>query len=142
MNKDRFMRGALWASVPYNLGGAALFAFPSSFLGQLVGLPTPVPPVYSALLAVFVLLFAGAYAWLACQPVIHRPLVALSALRQLGVFAVITAFWLFGAAPGLAVLGATGDLALGVGFVWWLVSTRQGAPADGLASTPLGQDRG
>jgi hypothetical protein len=142
MNKDRFMRGALWASVPYNIGGAALFAFPSSVLGQLVGLPVPVPPLYGALLAVFVLLFAGAYAWLACQAVIHRPLVALAAIGKFAVFGIFTVFWLFGAAPGLGVLAATGDLALAVVFVWWLVSAQQGAPADGLAPAPLRQARG
>src|SRR5207249_55184 len=57
------MRSTLWASVVYNLGGTLLFVFPSS-LGRLAGLPGPVPRVYTALLAVFVALFGGAYAWL------------------------------------------------------------------------------
>jgi hypothetical protein len=122
MNHDRVMRAALWASVPYNLGAAALFAFPSSAPGQLVGLPVPVPPLYGALVAVFVLLFGGAYAWLACQPIIHRPLVALAAIGKLSVFAVFVVLWLFGAAPGLGAIAAIGDLALAVVFVWWLLS--------------------
>jgi hypothetical protein len=136
------MRAALWASVPYNLGAAALFAFPSSAPGQLVGLPTPAPPLYGALVAVFMLLFGGAYAWLACQPVIHRPLVALAAVGKLSVFAVFTALWLFGAAPGLGALAAIGDLALAAVFVWWLLGARPGAPDGGLTSDPPRQARG
>src|SRR5262249_62246082 len=54
VDKDNFMRRALWVSVLYNFGGALLFAFPSSPLGQFAGLPTPVPPIYGALLAFFV----------------------------------------------------------------------------------------
>src|SRR5213596_3171269 len=72
------MRSALWASAVYNLGGTLLFVFPSS-LGRLAGLPAPVARVYTALLAVFVALFGGAYAWLARQPRIDRPLVAMAA---------------------------------------------------------------
>src|SRR5437762_533027 len=75
------MRSALWASVVYNLGGTLLFVFPSSF-GRLAGLPVPVPRVYTALLALFVALFGGAYAWLARQPRIDRPLVAMAALGK------------------------------------------------------------
>jgi hypothetical protein len=54
MNKDNLMRRALWISVVYNLGGALLFAFPSSLLVLLAGLPPTVPPIYCALLALFV----------------------------------------------------------------------------------------
>src|SRR5712691_10417223 len=88
MNRNRLMRRALWASVVFNLGGALLFAFPASF-GQLAGLPGPVPHVYTALLALLVALFGGAYAWLACQPCIDRPLVAFAALGKAGFFAVV-----------------------------------------------------
>jgi hypothetical protein len=125
VDKDNFMRGALWVSVVYNLGGTLLFAFPSSPLGQLAGLPTPVPPIYSALLAFFVVLFGGAYAWLARQPTIDRPLVALAAIGKAGVFAVIFTFWLFGEAPGRGVLAAIGDLALAGIFAGWLLAPQQ-----------------
>ena len=128
---DKFMRCALWASVVYNLGGALLFAFPSSPLGQLAGLPTPVPPIYSALLAFFVVLFGGAYAWLASQPNINQPLVALAAIGKAGVFAIIFVFWLFGEAPGRGVLAVTGDLILAGIFAWWLLGAQ---PLYGLKS--------
>jgi hypothetical protein len=120
VDRDRFLRGALWVSVPFNLGAALLFVFPASPLGQLAGLPVPVPPIYGTLLAFFVALFGVAYAWLACQPTINRPLVAFAAIGKAGVFAILALFWLFGEAPGRGVLLATGDLILAGIFAWWL----------------------
>jgi hypothetical protein len=121
------LRRALWVSVVYNFGAALLFAFPASPLGQLVGLPTPVPLIYSALLALFVGLFGGAYAWLACQPNIDRPLVALAAIGKAAVFGVLFVFWLLGEAPGRGVLAAVGDLILAGIFAAWLFGTQQRA---------------
>jgi hypothetical protein len=121
MNKDNLMRRALWVSVVTNLSGGLLFAFPSSTLGQLAGLPPTAPPIYCALLALFVVLFAGAYAWLALQPNINRPLVAFAAIGKAGAFAVVFVFWILGMAPGRGVLPATGDLVLAGIFAWWLL---------------------
>lgn len=125
--RDKVLRRALWASVVYNLGGALLFAFPSSPLGQAAGLPTPVPPIYSTLVAFFVVLFGGSYAWLACQRTMDRPLVALAAIGKSSVFAIIFIFWLLGEAPGRGVLAATGDLLFAGIFAWWLFNTRNEA---------------
>jgi hypothetical protein len=130
MGKDK-LRYVLWVSVAFNLGGALLFAFPSSPLGQFAGLPVPVPAVYNMLIAFFVLLFAGAYAWLACQPAIDRPLVALSAIGKAGAFMVICIFWLLGEIPGRGVMTASGDLIFAGIFTWWLLSTSsEGRPCE------------
>jgi hypothetical protein len=126
MERTQLMRRALWASAVYNLGGALLFAFPDS-LGRLAGFPAPVPRFYTALLAFFVALFAGAYAWLARQPQIDRPLVALAALGKAGVFAIILAAWALGDVPGIGVLAASGDLVFAAIFAWWLL--REAAPS-------------
>ena len=127
MNGDKFIRYVLWASVVYNLFGALLFAFPSSPLGQFAGLPVPVPPIYNVLLAFFTLLFAGAYAWLARQPKIDRPLVGFSAIGKAGAFVVIFILWLFGEAPGRGVLADIGDLIFAGLFAWWLLKAQQDA---------------
>jgi hypothetical protein len=128
VDKDHVLRGALWVSVVYNAGAALLFAFPSSPLSQLAGLPARVPPIYAALLAFFVALFGGAYAWLARQPSIDRPLVALAAIGKAGVFALMVTFWLLGEVPGRGVLAAVGDLVLAGIFAWWLLGGQPGAP--------------
>ena len=121
MNRDRILRRALWFSVPYNIGGAALFAFPSSPFGQFAALPTSVPLLYHALLGFFVLLFGGAYAWLAMQREIDRPMVALAAIGKAGVFTLILVLWMVGSAPARGVLAAGGDLVLAAIFAWYLM---------------------
>lgn len=117
----------------FNLGGAALFAFPSSPFGQLAGLPSHVPGLYRALLTLFVLLFGGAYAWLARQEQIDRPLVALAAIGKAGAFAVIGGFWLLGVSPGRTALLASGDFVFAGLFAVWLVQSRN-APS-GIAQS-------
>jgi hypothetical protein len=127
LERDKFLRRTLWVSVAYNFAAAMLFAFPASSLGRLAGLPAPVPPVYSALVAFFVALFGAAYAWLACQPAIDRPLVAFAAIGKTGVFVLIFVLWLLGSAPSRGVLAAIGDLALAGVFFSWLLRSRDRA---------------
>ena len=124
MNKDKFIRRALWATAVFNLGGALLFAFPASVVGHLAGLPVPVPAPYAILLAFFVLLFGGAYAWLALQRNIDRPLVAFAAIGKAGAFAIFFTFWLVGDLPARSVLAASGDLIFAGLFLYWLLGTR------------------
>ena len=118
--RDRFMRRALWATAVFNAGGAFLFAFPSSLPGQLAGLPPDVPPVYRALVTLFVLMFGGAYAWLATQTKIDRPAVAFFAIGKSAAFTIVLCLWLMGAAAARSVLAVSGDLAFAAIFAWWL----------------------
>jgi hypothetical protein len=120
MDRDHVVRRALGASAVFNVGGAILFGFAST-LGPLVGLPAPVPRVYAALLAMFVLLFGGSYAWLARQPEIDRPLVALAAIGKASAFTLAALFWLLGDIGGRAVIAVTGDLMFALVFAWWLL---------------------
>lgn len=124
MDRDRIVRMALGVSVLFNLGGAVLFAFPASTLGELVGLPASVPPIYCATVAYFVVLFGGAYGWLAMQPVIDRPLVGFAAIGKGGFFFLVTLFWMLGHAPAMAVGAAVGDLLLAGIFGWWVWGRR------------------
>lgn len=121
MTPDRLIRRALWASVPFNLGGALLFAFPAS-LGRLAGLPGPGPRLYTASLALLVALFAVAYAWLARQPRVERAFVAFAALGKTGFFVVVLACWLLGEVPAQTVVAVSGDLAFAAVFAWWLLT--------------------
>jgi hypothetical protein len=120
MDRDDVMRRALWASVVFNLGGFFLFAFPGSF-AALAGFPGSAPRVYSSTVALFVALFGGSYAWLALQPRIDRPLVALAALGKAGFFVVVSAFWLLGEVSARGVVAAGGDLVFAAIFAWWLL---------------------
>jgi hypothetical protein len=131
VHNDRIIRGALCVSVVFNLGGALVLALPSSAIGQLAGLPAAVPPMYSTLLGLFVILFGGAYAWLARQTHIDRPLVAFSAIGKAGFFAITFILWLLGDATGRFALAATGDLILAGVFAWWLFNSEPAAAETG-----------
>src|SRR5262249_33642222 len=128
MSRDDFIRRVLRASAVFNLGGALLFAFPGT-LGALVGFPSPVPPVDAALLAWFVVLFAGLYAWIAAQPTIERTLVALGAIGKAGAFVIFFVCWLFGAASALSVVALSGDLLFAAIFAGWLLGGHTTAAA-------------
>lgn len=125
MTPTAVVRRALWASVPANLGVAALMLAPTSWLGRLVGLPDPAPhPVYRVLLALFLALFGGAYAWLALAPRIDRALVAFGAIGKTLAVVATGVVWLQGLASGRWMLLISGDLAFAAVFTWWLVVDR------------------
>jgi len=120
MKHDRFIRRVLWVSVAFNILGTLAFLFPAT-VGQLSGFPVPVPRLYGWILASMVLMFGGAYAWLALQPAINRPLLVLGAISKAAVFCVFLTCWLLGDIPLLGVVGASGDLVLAALFAWWLI---------------------
>lgn len=138
MDRDQTMRRALNASLVFNSIGALGFAFPGS-LGQLAGMPTPVPPVYSWTIAFLVALFGATYGWLARQPTIDRPLVTMLAIGKAGFFTVVLLCWLFGAASILTLAAAAGDLVFATIFAWWLMG--ETAPAVAVGAR-VGQSRG
>lgn len=113
------MRAALWASVPLNVLGAALFG--AAALGRPPALlPLLIPPFYAAQLALVIGLFAVVYFWLARRPVIDRAMVVVGAAGKLGFFALFVAYWLRGDLAVTAVVNATPDLVIGTIFVVWL----------------------
>jgi hypothetical protein len=124
MNREVVLRRALWLAAGFNLLAALLFAFPASTAGELVGLPREVPLAYRAMTALFVLLFGGAYAWLAVQRVVDRALVVFGAIGKTSAFIVIVVLWRMGAAGGLGALLATGDVVLAAVFLWCVGGVR------------------
>jgi len=120
MERDRIVRIALGVSVFFNLFGAVLFAFPGSPLGEFVGLPETVPVICRGVVAFFVVLFGGAYGWLAMQPVIDRPMVGFAAIGKSGFFFLVLVFVFLGEASGLALGAAGGDLLFAGIFGWWV----------------------
>ena len=125
MSREQILRPALWTAAFFNLCGAFVFAFPASRLGQFAGLPTHAPAIYRALVALFVLLFGCAYAWLAMQPTINRPLVAFGAIGKAAAFFLVVLLWLRSAAPATSVFAIVGDLVLAAVFFWCLRDRRR-----------------
>jgi len=119
VDRTAILRRALWATAVMNLGGVVLFLFPDS-LGELAGLPVPVPRVYSAYIALVIAIFCGAYAWLARSPTIDKPLLLVGAIGKAGFFGVVAICWSIGDVAGRAVIGASADLAFALLFAGWL----------------------
>ena len=125
MSRELVLRPALWTAAFFNLCGTFLFAFPASRLGQFAGLPPDAPAIYRGLTGLFVLLFGCAYAWLALQPTINRPLVAFGAIGKAAAFLLVVLLWLTGSAPLTSVYAIVGDLVLAVIFLWCLRDRRR-----------------
>lgn len=125
MSREHVLRPALWTAAFFNFAGAVPFAFPASTLGQFAGLPADAPIVYRAMTALFVLLFAGAYAWLALQPVINRPFVAFGAIGKAAAFVTVVVLWTRGVVPASGVLAMVGDMVLALVFGWCLLDRRR-----------------
>ncbi|SRR5258706_12977749 len=123
MRRDHVVRTALGLSVPFNLAAAYLFAMPGSALGRMQGMPADAPPLYCALVALFLCLFAGAYAWLCVQSEISRPLVAFSAIGKSLAFFTFVLLWLGKLGPASAARGSIGDAVLAGVFAWWLLGS-------------------
>jgi hypothetical protein len=119
---ERSIRQVLWLGAFFNAVVAASILFPAAF-----GLPPP--PAGSdfaiGILAWFVALFGVAYAWMAMQPAIPRPLVALAAIGKAGVFAMASACLWRGAIELPTFVVCACDLAFAAWFVAWLRATRR-----------------
>lgn len=81
-------------------------------------LPVPVSPFLAGQLVLVIALFGGVYLWLASQPVVNRPLLAVGGLGKLGFFVLAVAYAAAGDVPAHVAVSALPDLALGVVFLW------------------------
>jgi hypothetical protein len=124
MHRDTVVRTALALSAPYNLAGAYLFAFPASTLSQAQGLPADAPALYRALTALLLALFGAAYAWLAAQKEISRPLLALGAIGKALAFLTFVLLALMGLCSRRFAAASVGDAILATIFGWWLLASR------------------
>jgi hypothetical protein len=134
MDRERILRRALGTSAVFNAAGAMLFAFPAGVMGDLAGLPAAVPVVYRGLTALFVLLFGGAYAWLALQPTINRPFVAFGAIGKASAFFLVFCLWIAGEVPARGVAMISGDLAFAALFAWCLAGAPVAVRAERVAA--------
>ena len=126
---ETVVQRSLWLACPFNLIAAFVFAFPSSGIGQRLGLPQSVSPLYLSLVSLFVGLFGLAYGWLARQPRIDRPLLGFGSIGKFGAFLIALALWFQGAVADVVVVVALGDLAFAALWFSWLLSSRDRHPA-------------
>ena len=115
-----FIRATLWASAAFNVVAGLAFVFPAT-LGAAFGLPSPgTGHVYPLFVALFVLLFAGLYAWLARRSVISRQIVGFAAIGKACAFVLTVLLFAVGELPPRALGGAIFDLGFALAFTYWL----------------------
>ncbi|MEM7126041.1 MAG: hypothetical protein AAF702_06925 [Chloroflexota bacterium] len=114
----------LWLSAFFNLGAALLLLFPGSYLGQSMGLPDTVHPLYAGMTAYMIALFGGAYAWLGMQAEPVRSMVYFGAIGKLGVFVLAVGLWMSSTISALLLGLASGDLIFSLFWFWWLRSAK------------------
>ena len=121
MTRDRFFRAALIVGACFNFFMATAIVFPHS-IGRFADLPRSESHFFSWLVAMFVALFGGVYAYLSRNPIIDRSLIVLAVIGKTGVFLVALACLLLGELSPGAFAPAVADLIFAVVFLWWLKS--------------------
>lgn len=122
MNGNRYFRAVLVVGAGFNFFMALVILFPNT-IGRFADLPRSESRFFSWLLALFVALFGGVYAYLSRTPVIERSLITLAVIGKTGVFLVALACLLLGDLSPRAFAPAIGDLIFAVIFLGWLRST-------------------
>jgi hypothetical protein len=101
----------------FNWVVAASLAAPGDFTWKLLGMAMPEQKLFVHLAAWLIAAFGLAYWWVARDPSDNRPLIQLSVIGKLGVFALAVAHLVFGSLP-LMVFGLSiGDLVFAVLFI-------------------------
>ena len=115
-----FIRRTLWLTVIYNIVAATMLLFPSSVFGRLVDMPTGAPPIYLIACGYFVILFGCAYAWMAMQDHVVRPLLWFSAWAKTGAFVLVWSLWVLGHVSILFAILIIGDAIFATVWFRWL----------------------
>ncbi len=89
------MRYVLWVGVVFNALVALMLVFPTTF-DSWATLPPIGSDFYRWMLTFFVMLFSATYAWIALEPTISRPIVALAAIGKTGAFIIALVCLLLG----------------------------------------------
>lgn len=104
-----------YLAAAFNAFAALMLAFPAS-IGAFTGLPPEGPLIYRWVMVMFVALFGAAYAWMARQESLCRPLLTLAALAKTSVFIVAMVCWQLGDIPAKALPPAVIDLIFALVF--------------------------
>ena len=132
MNLTTLVRTTLWITVPANLTAAIMLAFPTTQLGQLIELPQQSYSLYTLLAGSLVGLFGLAYAWLAKQKTINRPMLLVGACGKTAAVLISVVLFAMGQLSGVATTVISGDLIFAtIWFIWLYRGMQQPHPGDG-----------
>ena len=122
MTIEQTVRLSLGITAPFNLGAAAAFAWPSTWLGSLLGLPVDVHPFYAYFSGAMVGLFGLAYLWMAFSATLSRPLLCVGASGKSLAVLIAWGLYLSNDLSGLTALIISGDIAF-AGLWFYFLAT-------------------
>ena len=113
------LRLTLWMSVVFNFGVALIALMPKTAVGQFFGLPSDLDPVFMVMTAWFIFVFGLAYAWIARQEEINKPLLMMGIVGKTGVFVLAVILLIRGDMNVPLFLAPCTDLVFASLWFWW-----------------------
>ncbi len=123
MTLEKLVRVSLGVTAPFNLVAAVAFAWPSTWLGGVLGLPTDVHPFYAYLSGALVGLFGPAYLWLALSTRLSRPLLCVGACGKSLAVLIAWGLYLSNDLAGVTAFVISGDIAFAGLWFYFLATT-------------------
>ena len=115
------VRISLAVSAPFNVLAGIAFAHPAGIPGVWLGLPTDTHALYSMFAGYMIGLFGIAYAWMAFQPSIAKPLLMFGAVGKLGAVAIVAALFMAAQVPLSLLLLIAPDILLALLWLFYLI---------------------
>lgn len=119
---EKWMRYALFATVPVNFLGAAIFLPPYPEFRTQFTLPEP-HPFYLWILAVWIFVFGCCYLFMAVTESRDRIFIATGAMGKLSFSVLLIAYAAAGTVPISTAASGLVDLVLAIIFIVWLLTT-------------------
>ncbi len=124
MENPQWFRWVLVVAAFMNVLGALTFMPPFPALRALAQLPSPEPPLYAWLLALWILFFGLAYLRLAYVKTQERLFLQIATAGKLSFVVLLFAFWLQGDLPTQALQAGVNDLIFACIFAFQLYQSR------------------
>jgi hypothetical protein len=125
VGKEMKGRTLFFVAAAFNWLVALSLVVPNDIAWKIFGMPAPEQKLFLHLFALMAAVFGVAYFWIGRDPAGKRPLILLSVIGKLSVFAVILAHYLAGSVP-LSVVGpGLGDLVFAVLFIRFMQHHRE-----------------
>jgi hypothetical protein len=118
------MRRVMLAAAALNTLGAITFIPAMSGLRAQGHLPNDAHPIYLWMISLWIFFFGVAYLYLGITGAVEKVFVAVGAAGKLSFFALLVAYALAGALPGMAIAAGIADFVFGSIFIVWLLRTR------------------
>jgi hypothetical protein len=113
-----------WVAAAFNLAAGLPLLLTPGFMLQTLEVAPPPDLAFHRMCGLLVVCFGVIYAMIARDLARYRPLVSVAVVGKAGVFAIFAYAWTQGLAPPRALGVALGDLAFGLAFLAFLLTSK------------------